>query len=888
MVVLPSRKLSRVPYYYMIRPSFKKLLKKTLKIVLLLVVVSAIIPFLLDIPQIHGFLQNRFQSRLEKALSHSLGRTVKGGELDFTTVSGLGFNMQGVSVGETPGFGGEPFLYAESVHFVLSWRALLSGRFEISRITLRQASLNLVRDGEGRWNFETWFGNDGVVTATSSTLIQPGTSSAPTLRVMHTLPFRIGLDAIRVNFKNLQASSEKQVFFLSEISGKIEPAWFSNAIDFDLKVKPARTDVPMENSGMVRVAGSLGPIGASTLWPTVIQGQVTVEKFPYSDVVALLTGHSTSWHGLFQGRASFRGPLNDLISINGQLTLLDLHSRIARPRDRFVTAILDFPRLELRIGKSLSLEEGKATTGSSQFKVAARLEPLSDPKLDLSMGSEKLLLADVLELARGFTRGIPASTRLLGEAKFKSSLEGFWKSPVIDAEMSISSGSIQSQYLSNALPFSPFDVTLQNGVLDWQPVRLGGKGGYFFQVGGSLANFISTPRWTFDMSGRDVPVQNIENIGLSFGYWPTSAHLGGIADVALRWGSPRKQSTISVLQGHIYARSLTARVGATEEVRIASARFEAKQESSQLTATKVNWGRSVASGTLQFKGLDFHRAQVNLNASFLDLNELLRLGDDARRQLFPAAMEPDLSPIDFSSRPAGTYTWAGRLSSTWLYFKKLQFTDVRSDFIFENKSLRMANFALDVYGGKGTGRFQLDWGGLHPHMRVEGQVDNSRLDAWLEALTPLGPVVQGRASGDFLISGEKAKDKTWGQSLTAHVQASLQDLKNVHLTIPPSVQELKTRLNFGPGSILKDTPLNLQLTLDYGSERYLVNDARLTRGEVAASFSGTCTRNLDLNLTGTAEKILTLKALPTPTIPLQIRGPLDHAEIILSPLNATH
>jgi hypothetical protein len=173
-------------------------------------------------------------------------------------------------------------------------------------------------------------------------------------------------------------------------------------------------------------------------------------------------------------------------------------------------------------------------------------------------------------------------------------------------------------------------------------------------------------------------------------------------------------------------------------------------------------------------------------------------------------------------------------------------------------------------------------------MRVEGQVDNSRLDAWLEALTPLGPVVQGRASGDFLISGEKAKDKTWGQSLTAHVQASLQDLKNVHLTIPPSVQELKTRLNFGPGSILKDTPLNLQLTLDYGSERYLVNDARLTRGEVAASFSGTCTRNLDLNLTGTAEKILTLKALPTPTIPLQIRGPLDHAEIILSPLNATH
>jgi uncharacterized protein involved in outer membrane biogenesis len=872
----------------MIRTSLKKLFKKTLKIVLLLVVVSAIIPFLLDIPQIHGLLQHRFQSRLEKALSHSLGRTVNGGELDFTTVSGLGFNMKGVSVGEAPGFGGEPFLYAENVHFVLSWRSLLSGQFEISRITLRQASLNLVRNGEGRWNFETWFRSDGVATAANSTLNRPGTSPAPTLHDRDTLPFRIGLDLIRVNFKNLQASSEKQVFFLGEISGKIEPAWFSNAIDFDLQVKPARTDVPMENSGMVRVAGSLGPIRASTLWPTVIQGQVKVEKFPYSDVVALLTGHSTSWHGLFQGRASFQGPLNDLISINGQLTLLDLHSRIARPRDRFVSAILDFPRLELRIGKSLSLKEAKATTGSSQFKVAAHLEPLADPKLDLSMESEKLSLGDVLELVRGFTRGIPASTQLLGEARFKSNLEGSWKGPVLDAEMSISGGSIQSQYLSKSLSFSPFDVTLQNGVLNWTPVRLGGKGSYSFQVGGSLANLSSTPQWTFDMSGRDVPVQNIENIGLSFGYWPTSAHLEGIADVSLQWGSPRKQSTISVLRGHIFARSLTARVGATEEVHIASARFEARKESSQLTATKVNWGRSVASGTLQFQGLDFHRAQVNLNASFLDLNELLRLGDEARRQLFPAAREPDLSPIDFSSRPAAIYTWAGRLSSSWLYFKKLQFTNVRSDFIFENKSLRMANFALEVYGGKGKGRFQLDWGELHPHLRVEGQVDNSKLDAWLEALTPLGPAVQGRASGEFLISGEKAKDKPWGQSLTAHVQASLQELKNIRLAISPSVQELKTRLNLGSASTAKDAPLNLQLTLDYGPERYLVNDARLTRGGVTASFSGTCTRNLDLNLTGTAEKIATLNALPTPTIPLQIRGPLDHAEIILSPLNAAH
>ena len=171
---------------------------------------------------------NRYKSRIARAMSASLGRTVHMSGVELRILPRPGFVITDLTVEEDPAYGGEPVLHANEVTAAIRLLSLWRGRLEISRISVDEASLNLVRTSDGRWNLDTLFR-----TAAQS---QPGTAD----RRQYPLPYLEATNS-RINIKR---GIEKLPYSL--VNADIS-FWEENPGDWRVRVKaqPARTDVEL-------------------------------------------------------------------------------------------------------------------------------------------------------------------------------------------------------------------------------------------------------------------------------------------------------------------------------------------------------------------------------------------------------------------------------------------------------------------------------------------------------------------------------------------------------------------------------------------------------------------------------------------------------------------
>ena len=113
---------------------------------------------------------SRYKKRITQLVSASLGRPVRLSSVELRVLPRPGFVLTDLTVEEDPAYGAEPFLHASTVIASIRLLPLWRGRLEISRISVDEASLNLVRTAGGRWNLETLFGAPaGQVGQTSQT-----------------------------------------------------------------------------------------------------------------------------------------------------------------------------------------------------------------------------------------------------------------------------------------------------------------------------------------------------------------------------------------------------------------------------------------------------------------------------------------------------------------------------------------------------------------------------------------------------------------------------------------------------------------------------------------------------------------------------------------------
>jgi len=228
---------------------------------------------------------SRLKSRIASSISSGVGRPVEIGSVHIRLLPRPGFDLENVVVYDDPAFGAEPMLRSGEVTASLRLTSLLRGRLEIARLDLTDPSLNLVHGLNGRWNLEA------LLERTAHIPLAPTekTKSEP----RPGFPY-IEATSARINFKS---GPEKKPYALTNADFSL---WqdSENSWGVRLKAQPFRTDLNLNDTGLVQVSGTWQR--AEALRDTPLRFSLEWNRAQLGQFTKFFTGNDQGWRGEVQ------------------------------------------------------------------------------------------------------------------------------------------------------------------------------------------------------------------------------------------------------------------------------------------------------------------------------------------------------------------------------------------------------------------------------------------------------------------------------------------------------------------------------------------------------------------------------------------------------------
>jgi hypothetical protein len=266
----------------------------------------AILVLLLVVPPLINV--NHYKGRITEIIAQSLGRPVHLASVQVRLLPWPGFEISDLSVAEDPAYGAEPVLHASTVVASIQLFELLRGRVEIGKISVEDASLNVVRAGPGRWNLDPLF-------RTAAEKTEPASGARHTPH----LPYLEASDS-RIDFKN---GAEKLPFALVNADLSF---WQESSGEWRIRVRaqPARTDVSMhqEETGIVRIEA--GVRRASSLSQMPLHLDLDWRQAQLGQLARIVTGSDPGWRGDLTGELHLNGTA-DAAHVTMRLRAVGVH-----------------------------------------------------------------------------------------------------------------------------------------------------------------------------------------------------------------------------------------------------------------------------------------------------------------------------------------------------------------------------------------------------------------------------------------------------------------------------------------------------------------------------------------------------------------------------------
>jgi uncharacterized protein involved in outer membrane biogenesis len=243
---------------------------------------------------------SRYQRQVTALVGHSLGRPARLSGVELRLLPSPGFILHDLAVSEDPAFGAEPVLSARTVVASVRIFSLLRGKVEINRISVDEASLNLVRNNEGRWNLESlMLGAQPVLTAA------PGAGSTTRQDKPVRFPY-LEATSSRINLKQ---GAEKSPFSVADTDFSL---WQDQPGQWRVRLKgqPVRTDIEMSqaDTGLVRMEATLGT--AESLRDMPLKLQMDWREAQLGQLSRLVSGADSGWRGDVRADIDVRGTVD--------------------------------------------------------------------------------------------------------------------------------------------------------------------------------------------------------------------------------------------------------------------------------------------------------------------------------------------------------------------------------------------------------------------------------------------------------------------------------------------------------------------------------------------------------------------------------------------------
>ncbi|MFP5236680.1 MAG: AsmA family protein [Acidobacteriota bacterium] len=347
---------------------------------------------------------SRYKGRITELISAALERPVRLSSVELRILPRPGFVITDFSVAEDPAFGAQPVLHADSVVAAIRIWPLWRGRLQISRISVDDASLNLVHTPDGRWNIEDLF-------HTAASHRGPAGGSAVPFPYMEATNSRI----------NVNNGLEKLPFSLLDADASL---WRESGGTWRVRLRgqPARTDVSLDlaDTGIVRVDATLHP--ASALEQMPLHVDLDWRQAELGQLSRLLLGSDQGWRGDLTGELHLDGTVASA-KVKTRLRASSVHRSEfapAAPLDFDATCSFKF----LAANRSLQDLACDSPIGDGRIHVAGNVM-LSGATPDLSIAADRVPAQAGLDLLRTVRNdldpGLQAAGVVSGQLKYQSS-----------------------------------------------------------------------------------------------------------------------------------------------------------------------------------------------------------------------------------------------------------------------------------------------------------------------------------------------------------------------------------------------------------------------------------------------------------------------------------
>ena len=790
------------------------------------VLASAALALLLANAALSGALELGWARRtLLARVSASFGRPVEVRHFQFNLLSGLRLEANEVTVSEDPRFGQEYFLRADQLSAGLRWSALLRGRFEFGVVSLTHPSLNLVRLRDGSWNIESWLppaSPPAAIATSAKDFGVTGGASRLTARLS-----RLDVDGGRINFK---LGDDKLPFALVGLTGYVaqdnQGHW-----SIDLQADPMRAPVPLQNTGTLRLRGTVAGTSAR-LRPATFQ--LTWADASLADALRLLDGTDHGMRGALAAQVSATiasSPLPEPAgnaaaqwNLAGSVRLSGVH------RWDMGESTLD---PAINAGITASWLPRKPQLYIAQFVIEApRSRVNASGSVDWSRGfnptvqvaSSTVGLSDLLAWRRAFFPGMAEDLAADGALNVSLSFAG-WPPRLGQADVGSPGAVVRTQALPGPLRIAEIEAHLRRDVLTFGPASIilpgvASKGSARgapppaaageLQIAGSVGPTRpdDSPRyWQFrlNVSGGTERAQDLVALAGLFGH-PANPEwfLEGPVTLRLGWSGPLSHG-VSTATGTLDLHDFQLRSAALPRpllVRAATVTLtgsERRIHFGRLQAFGANW-----TGTLH-RPAGGNSWDFDLSADRLDSADLNAwLGPADRRSLFDRIL-PFAASHD--SEPAREALFArvaarGRLRVGEILLSSIRVGNLDADAEISGASLVLHRAQGDFYGGRVEGEFSASLAAA-PSYSFRGRVDRVDVGLLSDSTNSLAGHFTGLADGELSLAAGGAGRQPFAASLEGEGVLRLRNItvRGIDLGPNPSADRVFERTEARAGAL---------------------------------------------------------------------------------------
>jgi hypothetical protein len=803
----------------------------------LLAVVAFVLPPLVNI--------NRYQHRIADSISRSIGRQVHISSVKLRLLPLPGFEFSDFSVEEDPQFGSEPILHSSSVVAYVRLLSLWRGRLEVSRIHFDDASLNLVREPNGGWNF-------------ASVLVQAAhIPNAPTgQRYAGSAPRFPYIEAenTRINFK--QGNEKVPLSFLnSDLSISLAPG---DEWEVHFRAQPVRTDlvIDLADTGMLRIDGTLHR--AAGLGQMPLNLKLEWSGVPLGQLSRLTLGRDIGWRGGLEVEAQVGGTA-ELAQIDTTLKVAGLHRSefsLAHPMDVATTCRAVF-RKELTSLEDLSCVSpvGDGALRLTGLVQGVRTLPQANLTLEIDRVPAAAVLAGLQQVRSGLGAGVQAGGVVNGHVRYASQ-QG--RHPLITGELALASLSLTPPDAGKPFLLAPVRVKCDSPdagppALLLQPVRLAMGAPVPLTVDGRFTSA------GFDLHlGGATSVTRLQAFNKSFGLLgshstrspavgASSVVLGGVGTAALdlnvrgKWLLPVPDSdnpiSSSTAEGSIAVKNAELTTSyLSQPLRIASAQGILSPTQIAWTNASIGYGKLEAQGTLEYPTLCTGSTpcvgHFSLNAAALDLGALQSTllgtsgGGELLRQLLDRIDRHSVKWPELS----GTVQISDLSTGKLVVHDAISVIDISGNTIgIRSLNGRVANGTMHLSG-------VVDASGDQPDYQLDVQVTNAAPSALAGIFEERWGSGLANFSAQLRMAGFDAQDLAKSATGTLHWNWTKGGLA-AETPLPVAAQPFAHFDQWTADAAIADSTINVTHSL-------------LARGQNAIPLSGTISFDRELDLKG--------------------------------------